>query len=89
MGVIVLVGLALVVVAFMVNRCNWNLMPILTVTQETLEALGVSSADIQEPILTGHAKRSLEAMLASRGFDVASPICVVVLATWDGVVLTQ
>jgi hypothetical protein len=47
-------------------------MPILTVTQETLEALGVSSADIQEPILTGHAKRSLDAMLASRGFDVAS-----------------
>jgi hypothetical protein len=63
-------------------------MPILTVTQETLEALGVSSADIQEPILTGHAKRSL-AMLASRGFDVASPIRVVVLATRDGVVLTQ
>ena len=61
----------------------------LTVTRETLEALGVSSADLQQPSLTGHAKRSLEPMLASRGFDPARDIHLVVLVGGEGIVLTQ
>jgi hypothetical protein len=64
-------------------------MPTLTVSRETLEALGVSYADLLGSSLTGHAKRSLEPMLASRGFDPARDIRLVVLASGEGVVLTQ
>jgi hypothetical protein len=63
-------------------------VPTLTVTRETLDALGVSAADLQEPTLTGHAKRGLEAILASRGFDVTRDIEVIVLPS-GGVVLSQ
>jgi hypothetical protein len=64
-------------------------MPTITVARETLDALGVSEADLQEPTLAGHAKRSLEALLASRGFDLARDIGVTVLPTAEGVVLFQ
>jgi hypothetical protein len=64
-------------------------MPTITVTREMLEALGISSADLHEPILTGHAKRSLEGALTAHGFDVTRDIGLVVLASGEGVVLTQ
>ena len=64
-------------------------MPTITVTREMLEALGISSADLYEPILTGHAKRSLEGTLTSHGFDVTRDVSLVVLASGEGIVLTQ
>jgi len=64
-------------------------MPTITVARETLDALGVSEADLQEPTLTGHAKRSLEALLVSHNFDLTQDIGVVVLPTGEGVVLSQ
>ena len=64
-------------------------MPTITIARETLDALGVSDADLGEPTLTGRAKRTLEALLASRGFDLTQDIGVVVLPTGQGVVLSQ
>jgi len=63
-------------------------MPTLTVTRQTLEALGVSAADLREPTLTGHARRRLEAILASQGFDPTGDIDAVVLQS-GGVILSQ
>ena len=63
-------------------------MPTLTVTRQTLEALGISAADLREPTPSGHAKRRLEAMLASQGFDLTGNIDAVVLPS-GGVVLSQ
>jgi hypothetical protein len=44
-------------------------MPTLTLTEQTLEALGIVHADIVEPVLPANAKRLLEALLVSRGFE--------------------
>jgi hypothetical protein len=64
-------------------------MPTMTVTRATLDALGISIADLEEPNLTGHAKRSLEPLLASRGFDITRDIGLAVLTSREGIVLTQ
>jgi hypothetical protein len=64
-------------------------MPTMTVRRATLDALGISIAQLHEPNLTGHAKRSLEPLLASRGFDLTRDIGFAVLASGDGIVLTQ
>ena len=64
-------------------------MPTITLTLETLYAFGVSRADLEAPTLPDDAKRSLEAMLASRGFDVTDTVRVVVLPNGEGAVLTQ
>ena len=63
-------------------------MPTITLTRTTLEALGVSPDDLTEAI-TAEAKRLLEPLLASRGFDVTRTVHVVELASGDGFVLTQ
>ena len=63
-------------------------MPSLTVTRETFEALGVTMSDLREPRLAGHARRALEPLLASRGFDLSGEIAFTVLAD-DSIVLTQ
>jgi 5-enolpyruvylshikimate-3-phosphate synthase len=87
--VIVLLVLAVTVGGVIIKSCNWTRpMPTITVTREMLDALGVSVADLQGLTLTGPAKRSLEAMLAPRGFDVTGDIEAVVLPS-GGVVLSQ
>jgi hypothetical protein len=53
------------------------------------EALGVSRDELQQSTLGLDSKRRLEPMLASRGFDMTRTIHVVVLASGDGIVLTQ
>jgi hypothetical protein len=64
-------------------------VPTVTLTRATLEALGVSPDHIITDQLRTADTRLLEPVLASRGFDVASPIRVVVLTNGEGVVLTQ
>jgi hypothetical protein len=63
-------------------------VPILTLTRATLEALGVSPERMTDQLTTADT-RLLDPLLASRGFDVARPIRVVVLTNGEGVVLTQ
>jgi len=63
-------------------------MPTITLTRATLEALGVSPDDFTGAI-TVEAKRLLEPLLASRGFDVTRTVHVVELANGEGFVLTQ
>jgi hypothetical protein len=53
------------------------------------EVLGVSTAELQQSTLGLDSKRRLEAMLASRGFDMTRTIHVVVLSGGEGIVLTQ
>jgi hypothetical protein len=62
-------------------------MPTLTLTIETLDALGVSRADFQESTPSSAATRAREGM--SRGFDVTRTVHVIVLASGEGVVLTK
>ena len=64
-------------------------MPVLTLTMDRVEALGVSRDELQQSTLGLDSKRGLEPMLASRGFDMTRTIHVVVLANGDGIVLTQ
>jgi hypothetical protein len=63
-------------------------MPTITLTAETMSALGVSEDDLRQSPLPGHARCALEAMLTARGFDMAKPIRTVELAT-GGFVLAQ
>jgi hypothetical protein len=64
-------------------------MPTLTLALGTLEALGVSRADLDERVLGPDARRILEPLLASRGFDVTRTVHVIPLASGDGFILTQ
>jgi hypothetical protein len=64
-------------------------MPILTLTMDRAEALGVSRDELLQFTLGTDSKRRLEPMLASRGFDMTRTIHVVVLASGEGIVLTQ
>jgi hypothetical protein len=64
-------------------------VPVLTLTMDRVEALGVSRDELQQSTLGLDSKRRLEPMLASRGFDLTRTIHVVVLASGDGIVLTQ
>jgi len=63
-------------------------MPTLTIARETFEELGVTLRDLREPTLHGHARRALEPLLASRGFDLTMEIEFTILAD-DSIVLTQ
>jgi hypothetical protein len=64
-------------------------VPVLTLTMDRAEVLGVSTAELQQSTLGLDSKRRLEAMLASRGFDMTRTIHVVVLSGGEGIVLTQ
>jgi hypothetical protein len=64
-------------------------MPIVTLTLDKAEALGVSRTELLESTLSLHAMRALEPLLASRGFDMTRTVHVVVLASGEGIVLTQ
>ena len=64
-------------------------MPTSTLTVETLQTLGVSVADLPSSVLRGEIATRLEPLLASRGFDMKRDVRIVVLATGEGVVLTQ
>jgi len=55
-------------------------LPTLTLTTGTVDALGVARSDLLEPTLGAGAGRVLEALLASRGFDLTSTIHVSELA---------
>jgi hypothetical protein len=56
---------------------------------DTLNALGVSLADLLPVVLQRETVTLLEPLLASRGFDVTRDVRIVALATGEGVVLTQ
>jgi hypothetical protein len=64
-------------------------VPTLTLTLETLAAVGVSRDDLLQPALSSDAKRLLEALLTSRGFDVTRAVRVIELASGEGFVLAQ
>jgi hypothetical protein len=64
-------------------------VPVLTLTTDRVEALGVSREELLQSTLGPDSKRQLEPTLASRGFDMTRTIHVVVLASGDGIVLTQ
>ena len=66
-----------------------NEVPTLTLTLETLAALGVSRGDLLQPVLSSDATRLLEALLVSRGFDISRAVQVIELASGEGFVLTQ
>jgi hypothetical protein len=80
---IALAFLGLSVVGMIMN------MPTLTLTFGTLEALGLSRADLSESTLQLDAQHPLEPLLASRGFDVTRTIHVHKLTGGEGFVLTQ
>ena len=56
---------------------------------DRVEVLGVSRDELLRSTLGADSKRRLELMLASRGFDMTRTIHVVILASGEGVVLTQ
>jgi len=64
-------------------------VPVLTLTTDRVETLGVSRDELLQSTLGPDSKRRLERMLTSRGFDMTRTIHVVVLASGDGIVLTQ
>jgi hypothetical protein len=64
-------------------------VPILTLTKDRAEVLGVSRDELQQSTLGLDSKRRLEPMLASRGFEMTRTVHVVVLANGEGIVLTQ
>jgi hypothetical protein len=61
----------------------------LTLTLETLAALGISRDDLLQPAPSSDAKRRLEALLTSRGFDVSGAVRVIELTSGEGFVLMQ
>jgi hypothetical protein len=63
-------------------------MPTITVSRGTLAALGVSSDDLKYH-LTTEQTLLLEPLLVAHQFNVLAAISVVVLASGEGVVLTQ
>jgi hypothetical protein len=64
-------------------------MPTLILTNETVDALGVSRAELRQQELTADAKRALAALLTGRGFDVTRTIYVREMANAEGFLLTQ
>jgi hypothetical protein len=64
-------------------------MPVVTVTVDHLETLGVLFDRLLRSTLDADAQRALKPRLASRGFDVTRTIHVVILAGGDGIVLIQ
>jgi hypothetical protein len=64
-------------------------VPVLTLTTDRVETLGVSRDELQQSTLGLDSKRRLEPMLASRGFDMTRTVHVVMLANGEGIVLTQ
>jgi hypothetical protein len=64
-------------------------VPTLTLTPETVDALGVAPADLLGPTLSASAGRLLQALLVSRGFDPSRTIHVSELADGGGFLLTQ
>jgi hypothetical protein len=64
-------------------------MPTLTIETRLLDALGVPLTDLRQYQLGATAKRCLEALLMSRGFDIDRTIQVAELAKGDGFLLTQ
>jgi hypothetical protein len=64
-------------------------MPTLPFRLRTLEALGVTRADIERRILSSEATRGIEPFLSARGFDVTRTIHVLKLTTPDEFILAQ
>jgi hypothetical protein len=56
---------------------------------DTLAALGAFRDDLLQPVLSSDAMRLLEALLASRGFDISRAVQVIELTSGEGFVLTQ
>jgi hypothetical protein len=62
----------------------------LTLTNDVLERLRIRSEDLADQRrLEGNARRVLEPLLASRGFNVLGTVYISALPTNDGFVLTQ
>jgi hypothetical protein len=64
-------------------------MPTLLLTNETVDALGVSRAELRQQELTAEARRVLATLLTGHGFDVTRAIYVRELANAEGFLLTQ
>jgi hypothetical protein len=64
-------------------------MPTLTLSTRVVEDLGLTRAEMLRPELNQDAKRVLEALLVSRGFNLHGLIHVSELSGRDGFVLTQ
>ena len=64
-------------------------MPTLLLTNETVDALGVSRDELRQQELTADARRVLAALLTGHGFDVTRAIHVRELANAEGFLLTQ
>jgi hypothetical protein len=64
-------------------------MPVVTMTVDHLESLGLLFDRLLRSTLDVDAQRALKPLLASRGFDVTRTIHVVVLASGGGIVLIQ
>jgi hypothetical protein len=56
-------------------------MVTLTLSRGTIRALGCAPADVREPALSEEAKRSLEPLLITHGFNTDRVIHVAVLTT--------
>jgi hypothetical protein len=63
-------------------------MPTLTLTTETLATLGVRREQLV-PTFTLDGRGLVDALLASRGFDMTRAVRVVELASGDGFVFAQ
>ena len=63
-------------------------MPTLTLSLDALQQVGVRRGHLV-PTFTLEGRGLLEALLASRGFDMTRAIRVVELASGDGFVFTQ
>jgi hypothetical protein len=64
-------------------------VPVLTLTMDRVEALGVSRDELLVSSLGLDSKLRLEPLLTSRRFDMTRIIHVVILASGEDVVLTQ
>jgi hypothetical protein len=63
-------------------------MPTLTLTTETLATLGIRRQQLV-PTFTLDGRGLMDALLASRGFDLSRAVRVVELASGEGFVFTQ
>ncbi len=64
-------------------------MPTITLTLDTLKALGVRPIELLPGVLPPQTVQILEPTLVAHGFDMTRDVQIVVLAAGGGVVLTE
>lgn len=65
------------------------MMPTLLLTNETIEARGLSPSELRQQRLSEAAQRALGSLLAGRGFVMMLPIYVRELPNGEGFLLSQ